>query len=78
MGLRIHPRMTRAAYDKADEQARSIETRLAQLHAEWEARKRIYDEDIRRLEHDQRSLRGALIAILDELDRNDPKPPAKS
>jgi len=76
MGLRIH-RMTRATYDKVDEQARSIETRLAQLHAEWEARKRIYDEDIRRLKHDQNSLRGALIAILDELDRTDPKPPAK-
>jgi len=67
--------MTRAAYLEADEAARSIETRLAQLHAEWEARKRIYDEDIRRLKHDQNSLRTALLAILADLDRSDPLPP---
>lgn len=63
--------LTRENYELTDQQARSIETRLLQLTNEWEARKHIYDEEIRRLKHDQASLRGVLICMLDELDKAD-------
>jgi hypothetical protein len=69
MAIRI--KFSRDAYDQADADARSLETRIAHFRSEWEARKHIYDEEIRRLDHDQKSLRGVLMCILDELDKAD-------
>ncbi len=65
--------MTRESYEDAERKARDFEASLSHLTTEWERAKNVVDEELRRLRHDQNSLRGVLMCILDELDAADGK-----
>lgn len=73
MSIRLM-RMTRESYEDAERRARDFEASLSHLVAEWSRAKGIVDEELRRLQHDQNSLRGVLLCILDELEAADKKP----
>lgn len=74
MAIRIM-RMTRENYADAERRAREFEDSLSHLKTEWDRAKNVVDEELRRLQHDQNSLRGVLMVILDELEASDPKKP---